>query len=135
MILDWNVLFEEVAGIPVHVSVFGFDTQAGVYVVMDPHHSWTEIDILRPAAFDVWIATMARGNEVYRITQQRRTRIWFPGLWCVGAVKRVVGLRSGALSPAGLKRDLLRAGARRVFCETQDQSASAGSDDRGCQRP
>jgi hypothetical protein len=115
VILEWNVLFENVAGFPVHVSVFGFDVTAGVYVLIDPRHSWTEVDLMAPARFDEWIATMARGNEVYRIAQQRQTRLWFPGLWCVGAVKRVVGLRSGALSPAGLKRDLLRAGARRVF--------------------
>jgi hypothetical protein len=121
MIVEWNVIFELTAGVPVHCSAFGFDAAAGVYVVVDPHYAWTEVNVLRPAAFDVWIAEEARGHEVYRIAAQHRTRPWFPGLWCVGAVKRLVGLRSGALSPGGLRRDLLRAGARRVFShEGQD---------------
>jgi hypothetical protein len=131
VITEWNVLFEYVAGLPVHVSVFGFDPAAGVYVVMDPHHSHTEINLLRPSAFDIWIVQAVPGNEVLRIDAQQRTRFWFPGLWCVGMVKRVVGLRSGALSPAGLRRDLLRAGARRVFCEAEDQSPRGRPDDQG----
>lgn len=115
MIAEWNVVFEIAAGLPVHCLAFGYDPETGVYVVVDPHHAWTEVTTYSPTAFDLWIMEAAHGNEVYRTPARRQTPPWFPGLWCVGAVKRLVGLRSSALSPAGLRRDLVRSGARRVF--------------------
>lgn len=133
MIADWNVAFQVFLGfhISVHVSAFGYDADADVWIIFDPHHSHTEVRALKPADFDQWVAGFAgprlRGLvQVYRIPARRQTSVIFPGLWCVGAVKRLIGLRSGALSPGGLRRDLLRAGAQRVFArEGQDPRADA----------
>jgi len=115
MIADWNVCFQIIAGLPAHVFAFGYDPDGDVWIVVDPHHNYTEVRALKLEAFDAWAVETLPGREVYRIAARKQTRMWFPGLWCVGAVKRLVGLKSGALSPAGLRRDLLRAGARRVF--------------------
>lgn len=115
MIGEWNVAFKLVLGAPVHVSAFGYDPQGEVWVLVDPHRRFTEVRALNLAAFDAWAVENLPGQEVYRIAARRQTQVWFPGLWCVGHVKRLVGLRSGALSPAGFRRDLVRAGARRVF--------------------
>lgn len=124
MIVEWNVAFTR-KWLVGHVLAFGFDAAAGVWIVVDPCRHETEVQALRPAAFDRWIVQQAAEGEVWRIARQGRTPMLFPGLWCVGAVKRLVGLRSGALSPAGLKRDLLRAGARRVFSHEGQSSEGA----------
>jgi hypothetical protein len=116
MIACWNVAFEPGRTWLGHVQAFGFDGAAGVWVVVDPCLGVTDVTVLRRRAFDRWVADLAGRAEIYRI--DRRTEAWpfqVRGLWCVGQVKRLVGLRSGALSPAGLKRDLLKAGALRVF--------------------
>lgn len=130
MIRDWNVVIESVAGVPAHVSAFGFEPGGGVWVVVDPRKNFIDVRTFEPHAFDFWLATESgvghSDTEVLRIEARRQTMVWFPGLWCVGVVKRLVGLRSGALSPAGLRRDLLRAGAQRVFTrESQNAPTDA----------
>lgn len=126
MIAEWNVRFERYFGVIKHVSAFGFDAATGVWVVVDPHRAWTEVLTLPPNTFDLWVSVAAEDSDIYRIAARRETGLLFPGLWCVGAVKRLVGLKSGALSPAGLRRDLLRAGARKVFSrESQNAAADA----------
>ena len=130
MIEVWNVVIQR-ASWHGHVLAFGFDPVTGVWVVVDPHRRGTEVQLLPPWEFDAWIQGIADTGEVYRIAAQRSTPTIVPGLWCVGAVKRLVGLRSGALFPAGLRRDLLRAGARRVF-NRESEDASRG--ERGSRR-
>jgi hypothetical protein len=130
MIMEWNVAFKVLrggAGLPIHVSAVGYDPEGGVYVMVDPHRFAIEVRALSPAEFDRWAALQFMlGGEVYRIAAREDTPLWFPGLWCVGVVKRLVGLRSGALSPGGLRRDLVRAGAQRVFTrESQNPSPNA----------
>lgn len=128
MITEWNVAFKVLHGyqLTIHVSAVGFDPATGVYVLVDPHRFAIEVRTMTPAVFDVWSVVAAMQGEVYRIEARDQTPLWFPGLWCVGVIKRLVGLRSGALSPGGLRRDLLRAGARRVFTrESQNPVAHA----------
>ena len=113
--LTWNVVFERGRTLWGHVYAFAYDGRAGVWVVIDPHLRWTQVFALKAGSeFDRWVAGVAADAEIYRIPGRGHAPLGF-GWFCVGAVKRLVGLRSGALSPAGLKRDLLRAGARQVF--------------------
>lgn len=129
---EWNVAIRTTQGLG-HVFAFGFDGAAGMWVVFDPLRHRTEIALISPVYFDWWLVEAIQGYEVYRIAAQDRAMVLFPGLWCVGAVKRLVGIRSGALSPAGLRRDLIRAGAQRVFNrESQTDNRSGRScDHRG----
>jgi hypothetical protein len=115
MITEWNVMFQSRLFRLRHCLAFGFEPEVGMWVIFDPHRYGTDIDILTPAKFDLWIAAEAPRAEVLRIGSDHKASPLFPGLWCVGAVKRLVGLRSGALSVGGFRRDLLRAGARKVF--------------------
>lgn len=111
---EWNVAIRTAPGMG-HVFAFGYDGQANSWVVFDPLRHRTEIGLISPVNFDWWLIEAIEGFEVYRIAAQDHAMLLFPGLWCVGAVKRLVGIRSSALSPAGLRRDLIAAGARRVF--------------------
>lgn len=126
---EWHVAIRPIKGMG-HVFAFGFDARAGVWVIFDPLRHRTEIALISAWEFDRWVASAIEGYQVFRLPAQDRAMVIFPGLWCVGAVKRLVGIRSGALSPAGLRRDLIRAGAQRVFNrESQTDDRSRGSSD------
>lgn len=128
--LDWNIVFEHGRTPWGHVLAFAFDGRS--WVVVDPHLRFTEVFTLAPGAeFDAWIAEVAQVSEVWRIPGQRRASIMTPGLFCVGTVKRLVGLRSGAFSPGGLRRDLMRQGAKQVFARGQGQGSQGRSSGEG----
>lgn len=111
--LDWNVMFRRVCGVHVHVLAFAFDGRC--WIVVDPHLGFTETYTLAPGPqFDAWLAEESVGAETWLISGRREACCW-PGLFCTSVIARLVGLRSGAFSPGGLRRDLVRAGARQVF--------------------
>lgn len=127
--LTWNVIFERGRTPWGHVLAAGFDGRS--YVVVDPHVGWTEVFTLSPEQFDDWIVSAADRATVLRIAGGRRAPL-LPGFFCVGTIKRLIGFASGALSPAGLRRDLLRAGAQQVFSREDEGQASPGrSRDQG----
>lgn len=123
--MEWNVAIRCRPGLG-HVFAFGFDPGCGVWIIVDPMRRSTAITLLPPWEFDAWLVGAIATFDVYRIEARDQTPVWAPGLWCVGAVKRLVGLKSGALSPAGLRRDLLRAGAKRVFSREGQNGSSEG---------
>lgn len=113
--LLWNVAIERGRTPWGHVLAFAYDPVAEVWMVVDPHVRWTEVFALkRGAQFDRWVADLATRADIWRLQGRGQAPV-LPGWFCVAQVKRLVGLRSGALSPAGLRRDLQRAGARQVF--------------------
>ena len=122
---EWHVALRTRPGLG-HVLAFGFDGGSGVWIVVDPMRHGTVVTVLPPWEFDAWVLEISLEFEIYRIARRAETAVWFPGLWCVGAVKRLVGLRSSALSPAGLRRDLLGAGARRVFSREGSEDGHQG---------
>lgn len=117
--LNWNVVIDTDPWPFGHALAFAFTGR--VWVVVDPHLRWTEVfDLEDGPEFDAWVKATPSTAEIFRIEGGGLAPVG-AGWFCVGTVKRLVGLRSGALSPAGLKRDLLRAGARQVFTrENQD---------------
>lgn len=127
--LDWNVVIERGRTPWGHVSAFAFDARIGVWIVIDPHVRWTQVFTLAAGGeFDRWIQTLPPGREIFCIEGRGETPV-LAGWFCVGMVKRLVGLRSGALSPRGLRRDLVRAGARQVFAR-ESQNPQGRSDDQ-----
>lgn len=123
--LNWNVVVERGRTPWGHVLAFAWDGR--VWVVIDPHVTWTEVFTLPPGPeFDAWVKAQAATGTIWRIAGRAESHP-FVGLFCVGTVKRLVGLRSGAFSPEGLRRDLVRAGAQQVFVsENQSPQADPG---------
>lgn len=115
-VVEWRVAFEESPW--QHVLCFGFDGRS--WIVIDPQWGGAEVFSIEPGkAFDAWVLELASRSEIFSLPAQDGSG--WRGLFCVGVVKRLIGLRSGALSPRGLRRDLLRAGARQVYVrEGQD---------------
>ncbi len=94
-----------------HVLCMGFDPLANTWVVYDPSYFGVSITLL--AADDPIVTALI--EEVPRWlkwnaekTEPVRT---FGLTWCVPAVCRVIGVRSCALRPRALYRDLVRKGA------------------------
>jgi hypothetical protein len=127
--LNWNVVIDADPWPFGHSLAFAFDGR--VWIVVDPHLRWTQVFTLADGPeFDSWVREVAARSDIFRIEGRGLAPIG-PGWFCVGTVKRLVGLRSGALSPAGLKRDLLRAGARQVFIRENENSQGRPEDQVG----
>ena len=126
--LTWHLAFERGRTPWGHVLAFAFDGRS--WIVVDPHVCWTEVFTLAPGAqFDVWIADVASRSRIYRVEPGGRAWPW-SGLFCVGKVKHLAGIRSGAFSPEGLRRHLVHAGAEQVFIR-EDQGPEGRSDHQG----
>lgn len=110
--LVWNVAIERRRTAWGHVLAFA--SLGHEWLVVDPHFRWTETYVLGPAAFDVWVRDLATRARIWRIAGGRECPA-MAGPFCVGTVKRLIGLRSGAFTPNGLERDLRRSGAMQVF--------------------
>lgn len=127
--LTWHVAFETGRTPWGHVLAYAFDGRS--WIVIDPHVRWTEVFTLAPGAeFDAWQADLSTRAAIYRIAGAGRAYPW-AGLFCVGKVKHLLGIRSGAFSPRGLERDLARAGAVQVFVrESQDPQGRPRDEER-----
>ena len=132
---DWFVAFHSwaptwwvrlIPGRFKHVCVFGYSGAARTWIFLDTSLAAMRVILLPDGkvAQDM-LAHWSADASVLKIRSRdglpSRLRI---GLWCVPAVKLLLGLRSGALRPDGLWRDCLKAGATVVFAdgisETQD---------------
>lgn len=106
----WYVAFWED-----HCLAFMFDGAAGVWVIVDPRWGRTSVRPVLSAKFDRWLRMVKRTASILYVGPPGAglpVQIGFP---CVAQVKRLIGSRSGALLPGGLRRDLLRSGARQAF--------------------
>ncbi|MCA3700820.1 MAG: hypothetical protein IOB84_13690 [Brevundimonas sp.] len=111
--LVWNVAIEEGRTPWGHVLAFAaVDDQT--WLVVDPHFRWTETYVLTRVQFDRWVVDLGGRARIWRIAGGRECPA-LAGPFCVGTIKRLIGLRSGAFTPAGLERDLRRSGATREF--------------------
>ncbi len=112
-----------------HVCAFGYADALDGWVVFDPCLQGTSITGLDHKLVGAWLAR--QDSEISEIWQIEAGQCAGPvvhvGLWCTAQVKRLVGLRSGAFTPGALRRDLVRAGARRVFHESSPASPPGGS--------
>lgn len=85
------------------------------WVYVDPCRSGTVVEVLRPDEFaGRFQHLMANSSHVLSIAARRERKRTAAVWYCVGALKGLLGLKSGALSPWGLYRDLIRAGAEKV---------------------
>jgi hypothetical protein len=111
-----------------HVCAFGWANDR--WIVYDSADIRSRIMVLTASQFDMWIAEReTRISDVIQVPVQAgaglRGRV---GLWCVTSVKHLAGLKSSALRPKALHRDLLAAGYERIFNGRESQgTAGIGS--------
>ena len=99
-----------------HVAAAGYDYDTDTWAFVDPGRAGTMIELARGPAADHRLGAMAHAAapHVLRVRARACRRIAPPMLSCTAAIKALLGLRSRALVPAGLYRDLLRQGAEIV---------------------
>lgn len=100
-----------------HVAAFAYDAEAGVWLLYDVTLNRTIIRALSSEQMDAWVDNLPPHRRILHFTTPPAPPP--PGLrlgfWCAPAIAHVVGVRSRALRPEALCRDLLAQGARPAF--------------------
>lgn len=102
-----------------HVLCYGYVMEFGAWIVVDPSIRKNDIHLIKeggPMAEFLW-GLMGRGATVVRMPSREQAAPIDSALpaTCVNIVKRTIGIRSGALRPIALYRDLLADGGEIVF--------------------
>ena len=138
---DWFVAFHSwtptwwvrlIPGRFKHVCVFGYSVQARTWIFLDTSIAAMRVVLLPDgAAAQDMLAHWSANACVLKMRSRDglKARLRF-GLWCVPAVKLLLGLRGGALLPDGLWRDCLKAGATVVFADGISETQGVGSPGR-----
>lgn len=115
-----------------HVCAYAYVPSMDCWVIYDVAQQGSFISVVDPDWFMRWCRIRHPRVQaivempILKDTPSPRARI---GLWCVTAVKHLVGLPTGALRPKALYRDCLRHGGKDVLTERTDGrqgEASAG---------
>ncbi len=111
-----------------HVMAYGYAYKVGAWVIVNPTEKFTMVDVLPEKQFERWRdrlleqdPTVVRAPVVNETTISGRF-----GLFCTAAVKHLIGLRSRALRPVALYRDLIASGATKVIERDGYQSERPG---------
>lgn len=99
-----------------HVSAAAWFVSEERWVHYNPTSRGTVIEIWTEAEFYRRLGQLMRDSHVIlKIGSKHDTPSIVPfGLWCTGSIKEILGIRSRALWPRGLFRDLLARGAEIV---------------------
>lgn len=102
-----------------HVLAFAYAAHAERWVIYDVARDRTIIRALTADAFLLWIAGLPTGRRIvlFEAGDAPARPAMRLGFWCSTAVAHLVGVRTRALRPAALYRDLLAQGARPAFME------------------
>lgn len=97
-----------------HVSAIGYSQRCNVWIHYNPADNGDHIEVVsNDETFPERIEYLrARADLLAVEAVERLHPPWRPGFWCVPQVIRLLGAKSGALTPAGLFRDLVRQGAK-----------------------
>lgn len=126
MIPQWHVAFRDAPGAPWwvrltcargfrHVWAFGYDTQAGVWLLVEPSFTHTHVQTVPADWVNSWLAKAGGELIILRVAPaaegRKRPRL---ALTCVGQVCLLLGLPACKWRPAALYRTLLARGAMEV---------------------
>lgn len=102
-----------------HVCAFTFYPGSGVWVVYDVTFNRTCIRVLSRDEWVVWMSRLPEHRAILRaeLPDEPHPRPWWLKLtfWCAPAVAHLMGVRSRALRPQALYRDLVAHGAVPAF--------------------
>jgi hypothetical protein len=111
----WQYLMRRGFG---HVLAAGYDPDHRMWIFFDPSRTGTMIQVMPegPACaelYDTWV--FGCRPHILRIVARSDRWICPPAFSCVGAIKALLGIRSRALLPFGLYRDLVARGAEKLY--------------------
>lgn len=109
-----------------HVMAMGYVAEMDAWLFFDWRLGHADIYTARGDGARQLMAHFSEGADLLGMPARRGRAVAFhTGLWCVPAVKHLVGIRGGALRPTTLFRDCLRQGAEIISDEVQ-RAATAG---------
>ena len=130
----WNVCFSTTGLAPwldrlipgrfKHVRAFGFVPLEGLWIFVDCNLMGLQVKAARDKsqACDILTRAWISDSEVVLVPHRERRRL-LPGLYCAGAIGRLIGAPGGALLPSTLHRQCLATGGK-LFDEGSAPSAS-----------
>lgn len=115
-----------------HVCAFGYDPHNDSWIIVDPRRSHMQVSPVDDAGLGAWLAeARPRITDIRQAEVRNAERRWpWAGFWCVAIVKQLIGSNSGAFTPHGLWRELVREQAPRVFDDAQPETAAGRSRDQ-----
>ena len=117
----WDVLTREPYR---HVCAYGYSPALDGFILVDPGRGHTRVTGMTAETLGLWLAKNdERITEVLMVKGGNETSLISRlGYWCTTSVKRLLGVRSSAFTPEGLRRDLLRNNAEVVRSRENAQS-------------
>lgn len=113
-----------------HVSVFGKVPRSGSWVFYDLHSDRAHVLVVGDWEADMAIAYYSMCGPVVRFPRLLSDASGFvfrPGFWCVPAVAHIIGLRTCALRPDTLYRQILAKGGELIGSEgRRDENSEDG---------
>lgn len=101
-----------------HVLALAYDPVCKTWLHYEPTVTGTKIALYTRDSKEVSALISAVTEYGVWLKIEGQTGSYKTGCWrlyCVPAIKHLVGLKSSALTPKGLFRDLLKAGAKPIF--------------------
>jgi hypothetical protein len=111
-----------------HVSAFGYIAEVDHWVFLDWRITTLDVIVARGTGADQLMAYYTRDADLLGMAPRKRGRGLRLGLWCVPAVKHLVGIRGSALRPTALWKDCIRQGAEILHECARPASHSTRSD-------
>ena len=99
-----------------HVLAFGYVPSTDCWLIYDVTLKQTWVRTLRPRDFDGWIGALPDGRRIVKFTPgEPESPALRLGFWCTRAVAHALGVKSRALRPYALWRELIARGAEPAF--------------------
>jgi len=102
-----------------HVAAFGYCAEQAVWLLYDVTLKRTFIHALTSDQMDAWVDELPAHRTILHLQSGAAEPASRVGFWCTTAVAHLLGVRSRALRPEALCRDLLALGARHAFSSEQ----------------
>lgn len=102
-----------------HVAAFGYCAEQAVWLLYDVTLRRTFIHALTSEQMDAWVEALPAHRTILHLQAAEAEPANRAGFWCTTAVAHLLGVRSRALRPQALCRDLLALGARHAFSSEQ----------------
>ncbi|WP_338575723.1 hypothetical protein V8J38_11185 [Brevundimonas olei] len=102
-----------------HVAAFGYCAEQAVWLLYDVTLKRTFIHALTSDQMDAWVDGLPENRTILHLQSGAAEPASRIGFWCTIAVAHLLGVRSRALRPEALCRDLLALGARHAFSSEQ----------------
>lgn len=123
-LIDWLA-----SGTYKHVSAFGYIAEVDHWVFLDWRFATIDVIVARGAAATQLTGYYTRDADLLGMAPRKTGHGMRLGLWCVPAIKHLVGIEGSALRPDALWRDCIRQGAEILSHEdTRADHRTAGPD-------